>query len=235
MQQPHGTKLMRLLIAMALLCAALPAWADVSPKPGDATNAPSIALPGDADDYSRLVAQAAAGDQATDFRALRFSWLDSKARERHSEISLRPNMTAMLEATKAGNDQLVRGRAVALLSDEYVNLTGQQYLFAACDKIGDKPCTEQAKFVARGLVQSILRSGDGKTCESGWEVAMVEEEYAVLRIMGMQPRQQALIMGKNGGHSCDAMTVIDKDGKEVTQYFTIDRVMADEMKMFKIK
>lgn len=224
----------RIVIGLALsVLIVAPGLADTN-QGAAASQTPAITLPNDGDEYSRLVAQAAAGDPSTDFHALRFSWLDSKARERRPEISLRPSLTAMLEAANAG-DQLVRDRAVALLSDEYVNLTGQQYLFVACDRIGDKPCTEQAKFVARGLIQSISRSGDGKTCESGWEVAMVEEEYAVLRIMGMQPKQQALIMGKNGGHTCDAMTVVDKDGKEVTYYFTIDRVMADEMKMFKIK
>jgi hypothetical protein len=181
------------------------------------------------------VAQAAAHDPTTDFRALRFAWLDSKARERHPEVSLNADTTAIQEAAQARNNQLVRDRTIALLSKEYTNVRAQSYLGVACEILNDTPCTEQATFVGRGLVQSILRSGDGKTCETGWEVAMVREEYDLLRIMGTRPKQQALIMGKDGGHSCDAMTVIDREGKETTYYFIIDRVMADEMKMFKLK
>ncbi|MDB5733819.1 MAG: hypothetical protein JWP16_1633 [Alphaproteobacteria bacterium] len=70
---------MRLLIA-ALLCAALPALADPEPKIAPAGNMTPIALPGDGDDYSRLVALAAARDPTTDFRALRLpGWTARRA------------------------------------------------------------------------------------------------------------------------------------------------------------
>src|ERR1700748_473499 len=92
------------------------------------SSAPSVTLPQDGDNYSRLLAQAASRDAATDFRALRFAWLDSKARERHSEISLQPGMHMMQQAADAGNHKAVRERAVALLSEEYVSILGQMYL-----------------------------------------------------------------------------------------------------------
>jgi hypothetical protein len=210
--------------------------ANAAPDPGTSQDTGSvIALPQDDDDYTRLVAQAAARDSVTDFRALRFAWLDSKARRRHSEISLRPDVIAMMKAAQAGDNQQVRERALVLLSKEFISITGQSYLLGSCDALSDKICSEQARFVAVGLVKSIQKSGDGKTCETGWEVAMVEEEYAMLRLMGLRFKQQALIMGKGGSHSCDAMSVTDENGKDVTYYFTIDRVMADEMKMLGIK
>jgi hypothetical protein len=221
------------LAATMLALLARPVESDVSPAiPSDS---PAIALPQDNDEYSRLVAKAAAHDPDTDFRALRFAWLDSKARERHIEISLRSDVNKMVDAVRANDHQAVRDRATTLLSEEYVSIMGQLYLRVSCQDLGDQSCAGQADFVGRGLVQSIFKTGDGKTCETGWEVAMVEEEYAILRIFGLPFKQQALIMSKNGGHSCDAMTVSDKDGKDLVYYFTIDRVMADEMKMLSPK
>ena len=43
-----------------------------------------------------------------------------------------------------------------------------------------------------GLVDSVLRSGDGKTAETAWIVISVREEYSILREFGMQRKSQAL-------------------------------------------
>jgi hypothetical protein len=209
---------------LLFLLAAWPVHAEDPP--------PAIAFPSDGDEYSRLVAQAAAQDPSTDFRALRFAWLDSKARERHHELSLKPDVDKLLQAAGSKNYSDARDRAVALLSQQYVSLAGQVFLLISCGEMNDKACAGQAEFVSRGLVQSILKSGDGKTCDTGWEVAMIEEEYSLLHIKSVEFKQQALIMGKEGGHSCDAMTV-SENGKDVTYFFTIDRILADEMKMLK--
>jgi hypothetical protein len=77
-------------------------------------------------------------------------------------------------------------------------------------------------------LQSILKSGDGKTCNTGWEVVSVGEEYFIIGMMGDTPRNQSLQGGKP---SCDVLQVTDEKGAPQTYYFRIDAVLKDEMSM----
>ena len=80
-----------------------------------------------------------------------------------------------------------------------------------------------------GLLNSIMASGDGKTCDTGWEVVAIGEEYFIIGMMGDTPSEQSLIQGKNG--TCDLLHVRDENGKFQDYYFRIDAVLADEMSM----
>ena len=214
-------------IAAGAVLAAGVAWADVNPKANAAGSAPQIALPKDGDEYSTLAARAAAQDQSVDFRALRFAWLKSAAHkhETASEIDLR---SAIFAAVKAHDDQGVRAAAVKMISAFYVNLYGHKFLRQACAILRDDSCAAQEHFVEFGLLQSILKSGDGKTCATGWEVVSVGEEYFIISTMGAVPGRQSLLAGKP---SCDELQVTDEKGAPQTYYFRIDAVLEDEMSM----
>jgi hypothetical protein len=69
----------------------------------------------------------------------------------------------------------------------------------------------------RGLVDSILATGDGRSAESPFVVISVPEEYAVLRAFRLEARGQSLLDG-----GIDAIAVVDKDGNESTAYFRPD-------------
>ncbi len=43
-----------------------------------------------------------------------------------------------------------------------------------------------------GLVGSVLRSGDGRTPETAWVVISIDEEYSILRVLGLKRQSQAL-------------------------------------------
>jgi hypothetical protein len=66
----------------------------------------------------------------------------------------------------------------------------------------------------RGLVNSVLESGDGRTSETAYVVISVPEEYAVLRTLRIQPTGQQMLLG--GG--IDAISVEDEGGRS-TVYF----------------
>jgi hypothetical protein len=66
----------------------------------------------------------------------------------------------------------------------------------------------------RGLVDSVLGSGSGNSSESPYVVISLDEEYAVLRALGLQPKRQTLL---NGG--IDAISTTDASGNESTVYF----------------
>jgi hypothetical protein len=66
----------------------------------------------------------------------------------------------------------------------------------------------------RGLVDSIVASGNGTSSDSPFVVISVQEEYALLRALHLQPKRQSLL---NGG--IDAIAVSDAEGREATMYF----------------
>jgi hypothetical protein len=214
--------ILSVLAAAATFCAA--ARADVGAALPASTS--HIALPRDGDEFSSLVARAAVGNETVDFRALRFAYLKSAARKRSSDEDLRGEL---FQAAKAQNDARVRATAEKLLSVNYADLDGQNLLSMACEHLHDQGCAKQAGFMAFGLFKSILESGDGKTCKTGWEVATVREEYVVLGVLAASPRNQSLIMGPP---SCDALEATDKDGKPATYFFRIDAILEDERSMF---
>ena len=113
-----------------------------------------------------------------------------------------------------------------MLENEYVNLDAHFVAYIANREMGDSVKAEFLKAVFRGLIDSIRNSGDGKSPEKAWVIISVHEEYVMLRVMGLRPSGQSLVMDK--GHAYDVMKAKDEDGKEETFYFNTDIPMKDE-------
>ena len=208
--------------ALCLFCA-FGAGAKADPAP-DIGAAAGIILPSDGDDYSKLVARAAAHDESVDFRALRFAYLQSAARKRDKdEDALRKALLASVNASAPPTD--VRDEAIKLLSADYADLHGHKFLRQACAFLHDDSCAAQEHFVEFGLLNSIMKSGDGKTCATGWEVARVKEEYFVTQMAGVTVTEQSLL---RGSPSCDLLQGKDENGNAAAYYFRIDAVLKDE-------
>ncbi len=189
-----------------------------------------IKLPADSDDYSALVAKAAAHDAGVNFRALRLAFLDSKAGARAANASetfdkLRSDLYA---AVRKHDDAAVRAAAEQMLSIDYTDLEAHKMLRQACSLLKDEACAELHYFIEFGLLNSIIHPGDGKSCATGWDAVQVKEEYIVLAMMGVQVTQQSLISA--GNHQCDAMQGTDANGARATYYFIIDAMMTAEAK-----
>jgi len=197
-----------------------------------ADSAPGVALPADGDEYSALVARAAAHDATLDFRALRLAYLKSRAYQRAEPDMADALRKEMYEATRLPDGAAtVRQKAEALLSIDYTNLEAHKLLRQSCALLHDDACAELHHFVEFGLLNSITHPGDGKSCATGWEAFQVREEYVVLRMFGMTVTQQSLIT--DGGHTCDAMDVKDENGAAHTYFFNIDVMWAAEAALFK--
>ena len=216
-----------ILIGVAcLMVCSLPATAAENAT-ANAGVASQITPPSGTDEYSKLVARAAVHDESVDFRALRFAYLTSSTRKGTSfdDTDRRKDLFAAVKA----ND-LVRARdaAIKLLSANYTDLFGHKFLRQACEQLHDDACAAQEHFVEFGLLNSILKSGDGKTCKTGWEVAAVSEEYFIIAMLGATLKRQALL---NGSPSCDLLQVEGSDGKLASYNFRIDVVLKDEASM----
>jgi hypothetical protein len=66
----------------------------------------------------------------------------------------------------------------------------------ALSKLGRAAEFEEHRLWYKGLVDSVLASGDGRTPETAFVVISVPEEYAVLRALGLRSTQQRLLDGR---------------------------------------
>jgi hypothetical protein len=71
-----------------------------------------------------------------------------------------------------------------------------------------------------GLLNSIVKNGDGKTCQTAWPVIQITEEYFILEMLGAKLLR--LSIDPSGG-PCDKMEVKTDEGKK-TYYFGISKV-----------
>ena len=68
----------------------------------------------------------------------------------------------------------------------------------------------------KGLVESVLTSGDGRSPETAWVVISVPEEYAILRALRARQVSQTLLEDQR----VDAVEVETRNGERVTVYFS---------------
>jgi hypothetical protein len=75
----------------------------------------------------------------------------------------------------------------------------------------------------RALLDSLLKSGDGKSEETAYAVISTREEYIILQVKGLKPLKQSIVTEKH--HQYDTMEVEDQKGGRQTLFFNIDMPM----------
>ncbi len=169
-------------------------------------------------EYSILLNSLKAGKTDIDYGRLRLSYMDSP--EYKQALDTSDAAKAMLEALNAKDYPTALTQAETVLKSNYVNIEAHFVAFVANHELGATDKAEFYRAVFRGLIASIRSSGDGKSPATAWVVISVDEEYAVLRVLGLRPSGQSL-MNQNG-HSYDVMKAKSDDGAEQTFYFNVD-------------
>jgi hypothetical protein len=205
------------VVAACVAAAGLAIWA----APAAAAD---FTAPGD-DAYSKLVARAEAGDTTVDFKAMRFAWLDSIARKRATDT--RDTTRTMWQAVQANDAPKVRAAAEKIIAITYTDIEAHKFRRQACAVLNDTACSAHEHFVEFGLLDSIIKAGDGKTPATAWVVAEVSEEYVIMRLVGYHPGMQQLI--NQDGRVYDKLTTKDKDGVEHVLWFDISIAITKEI------
>ncbi|WP_420573275.1 DUF4919 domain-containing protein [Kordia sp.] len=109
-----------------------------------------------------------------------------------------------------------------MLSIDYTSMTAHKILRQTYKILGDTVNAQKYKTIQFGLLMSIVKSGDGKSCATGWSVVQVSEEYFILRMLGVELNTQNI---DNNGGICDRMEVVDKNGEKKVYYFEISNVL----------
>jgi hypothetical protein len=170
-------------------------------------------------EYSTLLASLKAGNTDVDYARLRLSYMDSPERKEAKDTS--DSEKAMMNAFNAKDFAKAIGQADIVLANEYVNLDAHLVEAVANKQLGAVEKADFHRTVLHGLIDSILKSGDGKSPKTAWVVISVHEEYVVLQVLGFTLSQQSLL--HQDGHSYDEMKAKnDQDGSEQTFYFNVD-------------
>ena len=189
-----------------------------------------ITIPGFNDKYSIYVKQLEEGITDINYVDFRDSYLKSKQfgikgsaydslkKQVYSEIKLK-NYQEVIRLTKA------------MLSIDYTSFFAHKYLQQTYKILGDTINRNKYHDIEFGLLLSITKSGDGKTCETGWHVIQIEEEYFILNMLGAELQTQSLI--SSGKNMCDKMVIKNDKGEIMTYYFEINKVIEMENKLFK--
>lgn len=189
--------------------------------------AETLAADAATDRYRAMVAAAEQGDKPVDWQALRFAYAESADFDLSGEGTM-PLRLEMFKAYQAGDWQGAIAKASQVIDKAFVNIDAHVISQICYRQLGDEAKAAAHFRIGRGLVDSI-RTGDGRSPESAYTVISVDEEYSLMRILGLEAKQQTLM--NTNGHSYDRIDVRDENGKEFSIYFLVDRVLAAEAKL----
>jgi hypothetical protein len=171
-------------------------------------------------EFDQLLSAAQADPERADFRRLRLAYTRSPGYAPYEPDELD---TAALDQEVANGERVAGLLALDRMMDgHWLDMKAHLVAARACARFGEEARAELHARFARGLVLSILDSGDGRTFETAWPVIDVSEEYDVLLALGLGfPQAQELV--QNGGHEFDVITVSGPvEGREMKLYFNID-------------
>lgn len=169
--------------------------------------------------FEELLTKVKQFDRSVDFQALRFSYAETPNYNPYSEsMEMR---SAMLKALNEKEFQQALQSAQTILEKNYVDLDAHFACRIAYKELGDSDKASFHDFVLRGLLRSLMTSGDGKSPETAFQVISITEEYIVLDMLNLVTKDQKLV-GLNT-HQYDVMTAVHRETKEVlTVYFNVD-------------
>ncbi len=192
----------------------------------------TVKIPKYNDKYTRYVKQMEGGDTDINYTDFRESFLDSKQYDKKDEKydDLKGEIS---DAVRNNDYEKVIEITKAMLSIDYTSMYAHKFLQQTYKILGDSANCKKYKAIEFGLLNSIIKSGTGKSCERGWHVTQIEEEYFILYILGARFDMQSIDGSEH--NTCDAMSVTMEDGEKRTYYFEINKIFSRTEKMFKKK
>jgi len=168
--------------------------------------------------YAELAAKVRAGDLAIDWQALRVD----------AVIGFVGNPSEEFQDVKAGYAALSEGKfedalklARAVEGQNIADADAHYVAWRSLVGLGrdDDAATERKLLAA--LMNSIMKSGDGKSADTAWFAATIREEYLVMQMM-LNVQFQSQHSQKIGDHFYDVVSAKDQSGKEMVLWFNTD-------------
>jgi hypothetical protein len=121
---------------------------------------------------------------------------------------------------KEGEYGEVLKKAKNIQKMKFASIDYHMLVYSAAIRLNDSSLASLHGAIAKKLMESVLKSGDGRTPESAYTVISTDEEYAFLGVLGLKMKTQSLIKVKNSSY--DLLEVVDKEGNGMKIYFNID-------------
>jgi hypothetical protein len=182
-----------------------------------------VVVPPYHDDYSAYVKRLEAGETNLNYTDFRESFLESE------QFKVAGGQVTELQTLRKEMHELMRNKKYAeiiditrkMLTIDYTDMEAHKILQQTYKILGDMQNSKKYHDTELGLLNSIIKNGDGKTCETGWPVIQINEEYFILRMLGARLERQSI---DHTGGLCDKMEVQTDKGETVVYYFDISRV-----------
>jgi hypothetical protein len=187
-----------------------------------AENRSGVVMPGYHDKYSAFVTQLEAGQTNVNYTEFRESFLESEqfkaaSKQKPDLSTLRKEIHELMRKSKSAE---IIDITKKMLSIDYTDMEAHKILHQTYKILGDAPNSKKYHDIEFGLLNSIIKKGDGKTCQTAWPVIQINEEYFILQMLGAKLQKQSI---DNTGGACDKMEVQTDQGKRV-YYFEISMV-----------
>jgi Domain of unknown function (DUF4919) len=169
--------------------------------------------------YDALLEKVKQKDPSVNFTELRHAFYESDNYNPQSPMmTYRPMNAAIAQKNYEEALKIAEG----VLAKNFVEINAHMTARIAYQETGKAEKAEFHKFMVDGLLNSIKSSMDGKSKEKAFEVISINEEYGLIRSLGLRPIQQALQEDK--GHFYDVITVVDPQTNQQSQlYFNVDK------------
>lgn len=189
-----------------------------------------VVVPAFSDKYSELVKQLESGQIDINYKEFRESFIESEQFKIVSEKSndfdsLKKEM--YFQMNKKNYKEVIRVTK-EMLSIDYTSMIAHKILRQTYKIVDDTINASKYKTIQFGLLNSIVKNGDGKTCSTAWPVIQIEEEYFILQMLGANLLKQST---DYTGGVCDKMEVKTEEGNKKTYFFEISKVFEGYKKL----
>jgi hypothetical protein len=182
-------------------------------------------------EFETLLDQVRKSDPSVDFTRLRTLYAESQSYAPARD----DDEGEMIDLAVKGLYAEARDKARAILARNYMNIEAHMASVVVCGALKDESCRAHHLFVARGMLDSIHDSGDGKTMQTAYVVISVPEEYALLRVLGLDRLEQSLVRGDDG-RMYDVLKVRNASTNEETRmFFNVDAALAATGRLLGLK
>ena len=106
------------------------------------------------------------------------------------------------------------------VADGEAHLTAMNSLIV----LGRQPEANKERSILQALLESITKSGDGKSAKAAWFAVGIQEKLVYIYALQAQVKEQHSL--KQDGHWFDAVLVTDKSGKDKVLWFNTDTDIA---------
>lgn len=205
---------MRVRTTLPMFAALLFAVTGTAGRSGDAPSAAQFAT---------LVTAAERGDTGVDYTLLRMSYPFTQQYDPYGlkETEFDEAFTAY---TRKDCKTAVE-KAAAALKTNYVEF-GMHFVRQRCfEQMGDRKDAALEFAIGKGLADSLIGEGDGKTLETAFRVVTLHEEDFILSGLHLTKKSQALI--EHDGEQYDLIEAADQEsGRTSNVYFDVSALFA---------